>query len=69
MKLIKNSFKDLIENKKLTFLIGAGCSIDKPSSLPSGEEMMNAIIEFSCHKAFIDDIDILVKKKNYDSNN
>ena len=63
MKLIKNGFKDLIENKRLTFLIGAGCSIDKPSSLPSGEEMMNAIIEFSCHEAFKDDIDILVKKK------
>lgn len=63
MKLIKNGFKDLIENKRLTFLIGAGCSIDKPSSLPSGEEMMDAIIEFSCHEAFKDDIDILVKKK------
>ena len=63
MELIKKSFKELIENKKLTFLIGAGCSIDKPSSLPSGEVMMKAIIDFSCHKTFKDYINNLVEKK------
>jgi len=52
MKLIKDSFIDLIKDKKLTFLVGAGCSIDKPSSLPSGRDMMKSIVEFSYHEDF-----------------
>lgn len=48
MKRIDTSFKKLIEGKPLTFLIGAGCSVDKPSCLPAGREMMEALIEVSC---------------------
>jgi len=57
---MNDSFRDLIKDKKLTFLVGAGCSIDKPSSLPSGRDMMKSIVEFSCHEDFKDEIEILV---------
>jgi len=33
-----------------TFLVGAGCSIDPPSCLPAGREMITAIIRYSCAK-------------------
>ncbi len=50
---MKDSFIDIIKDKKLTFLVGAGCSIDKPSSLPSGRDMMKLIVEFSCHEEIL----------------
>ena len=41
------TFKELIEkSKNLTFLVGAGCSIDKPSCQPAGRSMMYDIINY-----------------------
>jgi len=34
--------------EKLTFLVGAGSSVDKPSCLPDGHTMMKAIINYTC---------------------
>jgi len=53
MKLKKKhthlSIKDLITPKaKLTFLVGAGCSVDTPSCLPAGRTMMDVIIDYTC---------------------
>jgi len=49
MKLTNLSIKDLITPEaKLTFLVGAGCSVDPPSCLPAGRAMMDAIIDFTC---------------------
>jgi len=49
MKLTNLSIRDLFdEDAKLTFLVGAGCSMDPPSCLPTGEKMMKAIIEYTC---------------------
>ncbi|TFG30455.1 MAG: tetratricopeptide repeat protein [Promethearchaeota archaeon] len=44
----KLTFKDLIEDEDLTFLVGAGCSIDIPSCLPAGKAMMEAILKYIC---------------------
>ena len=49
MKLTNLSIKDLITPEaKLTFLVGAGCSRDPPSCLPTSHEMMKAIINYTC---------------------
>ncbi|MFX1297949.1 MAG: tetratricopeptide repeat protein [Promethearchaeota archaeon] len=40
----------------LTFLIGAGCSVDPPSNLLDGQEMMNEIIRYFCHPSEIDQL-------------
>lgn len=57
MKLIKcNLIKLLRESKKLTFLVGAGCSVDLPSNLSTAKSMMKAIIEYSCPKSEIQKI-------------
>jgi len=49
MKLINLAIKDLITpDAKLTFLVGAGCSVDPPSCLPVGRAMMDAIIDYTC---------------------
>ena len=54
MKLIKKTIQELFtENKKLTFLVGAGCSVDSPSCLPAGREMMEAIINYTCAESEI----------------
>jgi len=54
MKLLKcNLIKLLRESKKLTFLVGAGCSVDPPSNLSTAKSMMKAIIEYSCPKSEI----------------
>jgi len=63
MRLIDTSFNKLIQDKNLTYLIGAGCSINKPSRLPTGKEMMEAIIEYSCHQNFKVDIENLINDK------
>jgi len=63
MKLINTSFNELIKDKKLTFLVGAGCSVNPPSSLPTGNEMMNDIIDFSCSENFKDAIKKLITEK------
>ncbi|MBN1216249.1 MAG: tetratricopeptide repeat protein [Candidatus Lokiarchaeota archaeon] len=49
--------KDLFKNKtRLSFLIGAGCSTDPPSSLPLGREMMEALIRHACPESEINNI-------------
>ena len=46
--------KDIIaDNDKLTFLVGAGCSVDPPSCLPAGRAMMEYIIRFTCPQSEI----------------
>ena len=43
------SLKELLSaNKNYTFLVGAGCSIDSPSCLPAGMQMMKAMLKHSC---------------------
>ena len=57
MKLLKcNIIKLLRESKKLTFLVGAGCSVDPPSNLSTAKPMMKAIIEYSCPKSEVQKI-------------
>ncbi|MFX1395340.1 MAG: tetratricopeptide repeat protein [Promethearchaeota archaeon] len=49
MKLTNLTIKDLLtDDIKLTFLVGAGCSVDTPSCLPAGRPMMEAIINYTC---------------------
>jgi len=49
MKPTKLTIQDLFtKNAKLTFLIGAGCSVDAPSNLAAGRKMMEAIINYTC---------------------
>ena len=48
---MKLKIKDFFtKDAKLSFLVGAGCSIDAPSCLPAGIQMMEEIIRFSCPK-------------------
>ncbi|MFX0033584.1 MAG: tetratricopeptide repeat protein [Candidatus Hermodarchaeota archaeon] len=55
MKLTKLTIKDLITpDAKLTFLVGAGCSVDPPSNLPTGKTMMEALIRYTCAESEID---------------
>ena len=45
------SIQELLGNdQKLTFLIGAGCSVDTPSNQPAGRSMKDAMIQFACDK-------------------
>jgi tetratricopeptide (TPR) repeat protein len=45
MKEMNMTLNELLpEGEPLTFLVGAGCSVDAPSCLPAGRPMMNAII-------------------------
>jgi len=54
MKLTNLSIRDLITpENKLTFLVGAGCSVDAPSCLPAGRQMMDSIIKYTCAEAEI----------------
>lgn len=54
MKLTNLTIKDLISpDAKLTFLVGAGCSIDPPSCLPDGKTMMEALINYTCTESEI----------------
>ncbi len=57
MSLTKLTIKDLLTlDAKLTFLVGAGCSVDAPSCLPAGREMMDAIIDYTCAVSEIEKI-------------
>ncbi|MFX0072961.1 MAG: tetratricopeptide repeat protein, partial [Candidatus Hermodarchaeota archaeon] len=56
MKLTSLTFKELIEGERLTFLIGAGCSVDAPSCLPAGRAMIETIIKYTCEKSEIEKI-------------
>ena len=54
MNDVQLSIEELLgEDQKLTFLIGAGCSVDKPSNQPDGRAMMEAMIQFACDEAEI----------------
>jgi hypothetical protein len=49
--------KELLgKEQKLTFLIGAGCSVNKPSFLPAGRAMMDALIGYTCAKSEVENI-------------
>jgi len=57
MKLTDLTIKDLITpDAKLTFLVGAGCSVDHPSCLPAGRTMMDALIEYTCNESEVEKI-------------
>ena len=43
-------------DEKLTFLVGAGASVDSPSQLPSTSNTMKALIKFSCTKSEVEKI-------------
>jgi len=54
MKLTNLTIRDLFTpDAKLTFLVGAGCSVDPPSCLPAGRTMMEAIIDYTCAESEI----------------
>jgi len=54
MKLTNLKIRDLFTpDAKLTFLVGAGCSVDPPSCLPAGKKMINEIIEYTCAESEI----------------
>ncbi|MFX0063989.1 MAG: tetratricopeptide repeat protein [Candidatus Hermodarchaeota archaeon] len=57
--------KLLINGEKLTFLAGAGISIDSPSCLSSARQMMDAIIRFGAAKAAIEEI-LKIKNLRYE---
>lgn len=44
----------LFKKSNLTFLVGAGCSIDAPSHMMAGKAMMNTIIKYTCADSEID---------------
>jgi tetratricopeptide (TPR) repeat protein len=62
MRLTNLTVRDLITpDSKLTFLAGAGCSIDPPSCLLAGRAMMDAIIDYTCADLEIEGIKKLKK--------
>lgn len=55
MKSKNLTINDLFpDSTKLTFLVGAGCSVDAPSCLPAGRSMMDAIIKHTCAETEIE---------------
>lgn len=57
MKPSNLTIRDLItSDEKLTFLAGAGCSVEHPSCLPAGRPMMDTIINYICAKPEIEKI-------------
>lgn len=56
---IDKKFDEIILNEQLVLLVGAGCSLDPPSNLPAGKQMMNQIIKFGCDEEFFE----ILKKK------
>ncbi|MBY9003998.1 MAG: SIR2 family protein, partial [Candidatus Lokiarchaeota archaeon] len=50
MKKVNLDLSEVLNKDSLTFLVGAGCSVDSPSCLPAGRPMMNAIINHVTHK-------------------
>ncbi len=44
------------DDQKLTFLVGAGCSVDAPSCQPAGRSMMDAMITFTCAESEVENI-------------
>ena len=57
MTLTNLKIKDLISpDAKLTFLVGAGCSVDSPSSLAAGRKMIEDIVNYTCAESEIQKI-------------
>ena len=57
MTLTNLKIRDLISpDAKLTFLVGAGCSVDSPSSLAAGRKMIEDIVEYTCAESEIQKI-------------
>jgi len=57
MTLTNLKIRDLISpDAKLTFLVGAGCSVDPPSSLVAGRKMIEDIVEYTCAESEIQKI-------------
>jgi len=57
MKLTNLKIENLFfAEAKLTFLIGAGCSIDSPSNLAAGRAMMDALIDYTCAQTEVEKI-------------
>jgi len=55
MRLSNLKIKDIFTpDTKITFLVGAGCSIDAPSCLPAGQQMIEAIIKYTCVETEVD---------------
>ena len=51
------NINDLFKSEeKLTFLVGAGASVDSPSQLPSASNTMKALIKFFCSKSEVEKI-------------
>ena len=54
----------LSNNWKLVFLVGAGCSKEPPTCLPTGYEMMKEIIKLSCLENEISRINLAVTQND-----
>ena len=58
-----SEFIDILNNStELTFLVGAGCSIESPSNLPGGTQMMEEIIKYSCCESEINTLLEVIRK-------
>ncbi|MFX1463861.1 MAG: tetratricopeptide repeat protein [Promethearchaeota archaeon] len=57
MKQTNLKIKNLFGNgEKLTFLIGAGCSVDAPSNVPDGNAIKKELISYFCAESEIENI-------------
>ena len=57
MQLTNLTIRDILtQDAKLTFLVGAGSSVDAPSCQPAGRAMMDDIIRYTCSESEIEDI-------------
>ncbi len=67
MKKANLKIEDLLgNNQKLTFLIGAGCSVDAPSCQPAGRSMMDAMIKFICAESEVEKI-LMIKELRFEA--
>jgi len=56
-KITDQNIGDLLnEMEEITFLVGAGISVDAPSRQPAGRAMMDAIIDYACDESEIEGI-------------
>jgi len=57
LKLTNLTIRDILtQDAKLTFLIGAGSSVDAPSCQPAGRAMMDDILRYTCSESEIENI-------------
>ncbi|MFW9867633.1 MAG: tetratricopeptide repeat protein [Candidatus Thorarchaeota archaeon] len=56
-KITNQNIGDLLnEMEEITFLVGAGISVDAPSHQPAGRAMMDTIIDYTCDESEIEGI-------------